>query len=352
MAKIKHVRVSPLKLPLRDAFRTTLGEKSFSKNVLVVVDCGNIKGYGEASSSLAMPEATQEAMEKILFEATDWVLGSSLGEWEGICESLGRRYPGHPAAISALECALLDAYCKLHNISLARFFGGRTDPVETDYTVAAMDPKRAGPLAKSLAIKGFSKFKVKITGKDPEADFERVKAVFAAAGKRPLLIDANQGLTEKSCRAWIERLYSHGIGVEMIEQPLPKAEGAAHKRLKGVSPYPIALDESLRTFSDLKRLVDEEAADVYNIKIARMGLLPAIKAAGYVKGAGGKLMIGCMMESAIGLSTPVLWAIGSGQFSFIDLDSFLLLEDLPFKPGFTSRGPVLSLKPHIRGSGL
>ncbi len=353
MAKIQTVEISPLNLPLRETFRTALGQKNITQNVLVILNCGGgIKGYGEASSSLAMPEATQEAMRKVLLAASPRILGASLSNWEEICQDLTRRNPDHPTAMSALECALLDAFCKYKKMSMAHFFGGNSRPIETDYTIGALKPNAAGRIARSMLKKGFSKFKVKITGKNLAEDLNRIETVARCCGGRSILIDANQGLTEKTARRLMTFICKNKIGVDLIEQPFPKKDIQSHRNLRRLTPHMIAVDESLRTFADAKKILEADAADVFNIKIARMGLLEAMRTAKYVWSRGKKLMIGCMMESTIGLSTAVQWAVGSGQFSFVDLDSFLLLKDLPHKAGFSNRGPMLSVKPKVLGSGV
>ncbi len=351
MAKIKKILIRPLNLPLRNPFRTALGEKTVTKNILVTLDCGGFRGYGEASSSLAMPEATQESMGKILNECAKKISGSSIENWEEICENLVKKYPKHPTAISAMECALLDAFCKHKKMSLARFFGGKSVRLETDYTLPALGPKETLRIAQGLIKKKFSKFKIKITGKNFEEDLARIESIFRSA-ERSVLIDANQGLTEKQSVRLLRFIFDHKIGVDLIEQPFPKHDIKSLIKMRKKSAYMIAVDESLRTFSDAKRIIEADAADVFNIKIARMGLLQGLRTAQYVWSLGKKLMIGCMMESAIGLSTAVQWASGSGQFSFIDLDSFLLLKSLPYKSGFASRGPFLTVKKGVLGSGV
>jgi len=80
------------------------------------------------------------------------------------------------------------------------------------------------------------------------------------------------------------------------------------------------------TIIKLKKIVEQNAADVFNIKIAKSGLLESLKIVKYLKKMRKKLMIGCMMESLVGLSTSLHWAYGSGDFDYVDLDSYLLIK--------------------------
>ncbi len=93
------------------------------------------------------------------------------------------------------------------------------------------------------------------------------------------------------------------------------------------------------------------AADIFNIKLAKSGLSESIRMAEYLRKMKKKLMIGCMMESAIGIAASVHWACGSGWFDFIDLDSFLILKPLPIQSGFKNNGSSIWLDSPSAGSG-
>lgn len=352
MAKIRDIRISTLSLPLRQTFRTALGEKKITKNVGVAVDCGDIKGYGEASSSLAMPEATQASMMNAIGQSSKFLIGAKLEDWKGLSAEIAKRSPGHPTAVSALECALLDAFCRLKKKSIAKFFGDRKITIETYYTLAALEPALCARTARRLFEKGFRKFKVKVTGRDAEQDMRRVQGIARAGRGISLIIDANQGLDRRSALRLTDSLQAGRVRVDMIEQPLPKDDLEGLKFVKDRSPFPIAADESVRTLADAEKIRDAGAADVFNLKVAKTGLLEALKIAALARSAGINLMIGCMMESAAGLSASVQWALGSGLFDFHDLDSFLLLDASSEDTGFANRGPRIRLKPNILGSGV
>jgi len=339
-------------LPLRETFRTALGEKKITKNVGVVVDLGDIQGFGEASSSLAMPEASQASMIHTIQQSSAFLIGAPLEDWEDLSKEITQRNPGQPTAVSSIECALLDVFCRIKKKSIAHFFGGRKKEIETYYTLAALAPALCASIARKLFVDGFRKFKVKVTGQDFEQDFKRVQAVFKAGKKISLIIDANQGFNRQSALYFIDRLQAESLSVDLIEQPLPKDDLKGMKFVKDRSPFPIAADESVSTLENAQSILDAGAADVFNLKLAKSGLLESVKIAELAGKAGIKLMIGCMMESASGLSASVQWALGSGCFDFHDLDSFLLLNAPSGNTGFKNRGAVLRLKPKTFGSGV
>jgi L-alanine-DL-glutamate epimerase-like enolase superfamily enzyme len=139
---------------------------------------------------------------------------------------------------------------------------------------------------------------------------------------------------------------------------LPEQPHRLQPRLRLLSPdgdgadeLPAA-DESCRSLERARRIAETGAADCLNLKLAKSGLLESIRIADYAKKMKLKLMIGCMMESPVGLSVPVHWACGSGDFSFVDLDSFLLLRPTPFQSGFSNRGSRLSVGKGLAGTGV
>lgn len=349
--RIADLKVRPVSFPLALPFKTTLGARSETRNVLAVLDCGDLQGYGEASTSLAIPEATAESLERTLNACARLVRGRRLEDWKGIASDAARRFPRHPTARAALECALLDAWCRWKGMPLYRYFGRRPRPVQTHYTISALPPARCRKVLAEKIRAGFRKFKVKVTGKDPAQDLRRVLLASRSAPRSPVLVDANQAWTRDSALRFLDRLHGLRVPVSLVEQPLPKRDLRGARFVRERSPFPVAADESCRTFEDARRIVEEGAADCVNLKLAKSGLLESLRIARYALKSGLRLMIGCMMESAAGLAVPVHWACGTGDFSFVDLDSFLLMRPTGIRAGFRHSGPRLSVSGSRPGSG-
>ena len=340
--KIEKIRILPVNFHLQNTFRTALGQKNLTRNLAVIAESEGLQGYGEASSSLAMPEASPEAMSLQLREMSKVVIGTPVSLWEETARGLYPKFGAGPTALAALECALLDLYCRSRKMPQARYFGKKKAVVETHYTVSALGPAACAALLKKKTREGFKKFKVKVTGRNGAQDLQRVRLAHGAS-KTPVIVDANQGWTPKSCLQFAEKIQAGGIGVSLIEQPLDKRDIRGLAFLNKRCPIPIAVDESFRNFKQARALVEAGAGDVFNVKLAKIGLLESLKIARYLKKAGKRLMIGCMMESRAGLSASVQWACGTGVFDFVDLDSFLLLRKASIEPGFKNKGPLLSL---------
>jgi len=212
-------------------------------------------------------------------------------------------------------------------ISLASWFGGSSSEIETDLTLSAGPAPDAAKAAREAAREGFRQFKVKV-GTGAGDDWERVAAVWNAVGQDPavrLLLDGNQGMTPRSALELVERCLGLGMRISLLEQPLPAGRLKEAARLKMLCPVPLAADESVRSAGDALRVLMTDAADVLNVKIAKTGLQESLDIIALAKAAGKRLMIGCMQETARGLSASVHLACGTGAFDFVDLDSDRLL---------------------------
>jgi L-alanine-DL-glutamate epimerase-like enolase superfamily enzyme len=133
--------------------------------------------------------------------------------------------------------------------------------------------------------------------------------------------------------------------VEFIEQPLPKA--ASHEDFKMVrahSALPIFADESVAKAHDVARLAG--AVDGVVVKLAKTGgLIEALSVISTARAHGMQVMLGCMMESSIGITAA---AQLSGLADHLDLDSGMLLAEDPYEGArFEDGYLVLSDKPGL-----
>ena len=120
--------------------------------------------------------------------------------------------------------------------------------------------------------------------------------------------------------------------------PGPASRAALLRRRCSV---PLAADESVRSPAEALAVIEADAADVLNVKLAKMGVRMALETIALARAAGKGLMIGCMQESALGLSMSVHLACGMGAFSFADLDSDYLLAEGQPRGFFRRQGPLL-----------
>ena len=334
----------PLNLPMRQPFVTALGRKQVSKNLLVIVRLKDgTEGAGEASASLAWPDQTQAAMEKALAPLARRAVGTPIGQYRRMVRETWETIQGFPTAAAALECALLDAYTRARGVSLWKWFGARRRSVTTSLTISAWAPRIAAQAARRAARQGFRHLKIKLTGKDSDADLERVLAVHRVAPNATLWLDGNQGFTPERAIRFCIQARERGLPAVLFEQPVPRAEWRSFREIERKGKIPVVADESARSVADARQLIRNRAVSAINVKLAKCGIFGTLEIIRMAKKAGVRLMIGCMAESKLGIFPSVALACGTGAFHYIDLDSHLLTVSPPCRTGFSTRGAALSV---------
>ena len=117
------------------------------------------------------------------------------------------------------------------------------------------------------------------------------------------------------------------LGVEYCEQPLPAGDPGG-PALRAASPIPIYVDEDCHTLADVATCA--ERAHGINIKLAKSGgVREAVRMAAAARALGLGVMLGCMVESGLGIAPGAHIA---SLCDHVDLDGNLLLRDDPW-PG-------------------
>ena len=149
-----------------------------------------------------------------------------------------------------------------------------------------------------------------------------------AATPGALVADANGGWTRDQALAILPELAR--LGVQMVEQPLAPGDHEGLRRLHALSPGerpPIYLDESVQSMSDLDAAA--RCADGVVVKLAKAGgLRPALQQIERARRLGLGVMVGCMVESSLGILAAAHLA---PLADWVDLDGPLLLSGQPFE---------------------
>ncbi|MFC7078877.1 dipeptide epimerase [Halorussus caseinilyticus] len=327
MSEIVAASVRPLNLPLEGPIETALGTKREATNLLVTVETASgTTGYGEGSPIPMVTGETQAAAIETARAATEVLEGRDVRDYRALVGDVRSAFPGMVSALFAVETAILDAYCRERGIALAELFGGSPEPVETDQTIPIEEPATAAGKATAAVEAGFDHLKLK-TGGDVGDDVERVAAVAEAVPDAALKVDANQGWTPKETVRFADRVADRGVELELIEQPVPADDVTGLAQTRELVGVPIAADEAVFTPADAVRVVREEAADVLNAKLGKSGPLAVGDIAAIARGADLDLMVGCMLESAVGIHTSAHVVAGTGAFSYVDLDGNRFLAE-------------------------
>ena len=139
---------------------------------------------------------------------------------------------------------------------------------------------------------------------------------------RPLQVDVNEWWSLDEALDACEELAT--LGVDYVEQPLRQGD-AAGTELRRRSRVPIYVDEDCHTLADVAAC--REVAHGINIKLAKSGgIREAIRMAHAARALGLGVMLGCMIESGLGIAAGCAVA---PLCDHVDLDGNLLLAHDP-----------------------
>ena len=193
---------------------------------------------------------------------------------------------------------------------------------------------------------GFHAFKLKVGG-DPKKDRALLRLVYPVLSAKlanfRLRLDGNQGYSTATYLDFMKHIEKMGYDIELFEQPLKKHDFKGYEAIRGKSPFPVVLDETVVNVEDAKRAIDNLLGDGINIKIAKSGIGQSLRIAQMAR-PGMKLMIGCMMETMKGLSAAMFFALGTEYFDYVDLDSAHLLYGGKHYPNLSIKGPIISIE--------
>ncbi len=291
--------------PILGAFRIARGARTESRIVVVEIADGDAVGRGECVPYPRYGETVDGVVRQI--ESVRPAVQDGLDR-EALLDAMP---PG--AARNAIDCALWDLAAKRAQRRVWELAGlPNPSALTTAYTISLDEPAAMAEAARANADRPL--LKLKLTG---VGDFDRVRAVRAAAPTSRIIADANESWTPAQFVELAPALVD--LGVEMIEQPLPVDGDAALLDLE--RPLPVAADESCHTSADVPRLVGRY--DVVNLKLDKTGgLTEALRLAAEARDAGLELMVGCMVGTSLGVAPAVLPAQGA---RYVDLDAPLLL---------------------------
>jgi L-Ala-D/L-Glu epimerase / N-acetyl-D-glutamate racemase len=310
-----------VRLDLAETFVIAREQQDSADVVQVDVRHDGVVGQGEGAPIARYGESAASALAFVDEH------GQLLGDDPFALDEIGGRLadaPGEQAAKAALDAALHDLQGRLLGLPAWRLLGLRRTGPPTSWTIWLGDPDEMARRAERAARDGrFRRLKLKLGGSDG-LDIERVRAVRAVT-HLPLQVDVNEWWSLDEALEALPRLAE--FGVQYVEQPLRAGDGAG-ARLRERSPVPIYVDEDCHTLADVARCA--EIAHGVTIKLAKAGgIREATRMAHAARALGLGVMLGCMIESGLGIAAGCCVA---PLCDHVDLDGNLLLAEDP-RPG-------------------
>jgi L-alanine-DL-glutamate epimerase-like enolase superfamily enzyme len=358
------LRFHPIELHLRHAWRLSRNTSTQKRNYVVELRAGGVTGLGEAAPNVRFGE-TPETVERALAEAAQVVAEVHPGHRVELARRLRERLPGAHAARCAVDMALWDWQTRSLGVPLWRYLG--LDPKAaplTSFSLSIADKDELVQKVREAAA--FPLLKVKLGARGAFGDRDIVRTILEAAPGRVLRVDPNEGWTPAEAVAHLRHLAGLRVSlegrdvpaVELCEQPLPARDLPALRALYAdpARPrgLPLLLDESVLSARDLPGLVG--ACDGVVIKLQKAGgVSGALEQITVARALGMKVMLGCMIESSLGISAAAHLA---PLCDYIDLDGNLLVDNDPYQgvrcqAGRLSlpEGPGLGVAPVLQRKG-
>jgi L-alanine-DL-glutamate epimerase-like enolase superfamily enzyme len=338
--RIVELEVTPLSVPLREPFVIASATMSHTRAALVRVvaeaDGRRVEGLGEAAALWPVTPEDQPDMLATLKGVA--LVGCEIATIEDVAACLPR---AGLASRAGLECALLDALARARGLRLCALLGDGTAELVTDITLPIGEPSHLAKLARGYAAQGFTSLKIKV-GRDLEADMHTLTAVQRAVPDVGVRLDANEGYDAAGALALLAHAARIGVTVECFEQPCRTLDDMS--AVRAACDVPVVADESVKTLEDLQAVIEAQAADAVNLKLAKMGGIVAAKhIAAAARANGLSLMAGAMVETRLGLCAMAHLVTAIGGVSWLDLDTAMLLAADPFSGGYVQDGPRMQL---------
>ncbi len=330
MARENSVETEIVRLKLRHTWTTTMASSEYRDNLHLRFARDGMTSLGEGAPIVRYNENAQSAklavdsVDSLLADANPW-------QFDKVMATLFRRIPGQYAAKAAIDIALMDWIGRKLGIPLYRHFG--LDPNDTPVTTFSIGIDTPEITRKKVReAENFPVLKIKVGLQTDEATLEAVRSV---TGK-PLRVDANEGWKDKEEAVrkinWLEKQ-----GVEFIEQPMPAAMLEETRWVRSRVHIPIIADEACLHPADIPGLVN--SYDGVNIKLMKCGgMLEAFRMIQIARSLGLKTMLGCMIESSIGVSAA---AHLSPLVDYADLDGNLLIDNDPYDGVRVEKGKLI-----------
>ncbi|WNO11154.1 mandelate racemase/muconate lactonizing enzyme family protein [Teredinibacter sp. KSP-S5-2] len=363
--KIVGFRLHETSLPFNIAFNHTTKSRAHVEAVILEIhtDAGVI-GYGEV---LPRDYVTGETNQSVIEHAVQSVLPAlteaEFADFSEIATWLSVFYQRFPDVLKHEQCvrtlfdlALLDAYGKTIQQPVATLLGGNTGrDIVYSGVITAGNPDIVSKYITAYAKLDLRQFKVKVGG-DWGQDLRNIQMLKDACGENiAIRVDANEAWDLATAQVRLAALAE--LGVTSCEQPMPAEKKHDYPALKKSldSAMNICIDESLCTIEDAHWFVDNDGADIFNLRVSKNGGILNVISLGLIAEEAG---LSCQLGSQVGETSLLTSAgiivanhLGNCVYHEGAFGTMLLSHDLTCQPLMFGRRGILNTN-IIQSQGL
>ncbi|MCX6610047.1 MAG: mandelate racemase/muconate lactonizing enzyme family protein [Acidobacteria bacterium] len=269
--KITSIAAYRVELPLHEGSYKWSGGNSvdvFDSTVVAVSTDAGVVGYGEVCPlGPAYLAAYANGARTGLAELAPGLIGQDPTELGKLNRRMDQLMRGHPYVKSAIDMACWDILGKVANQPVVTLLGGRNGADFPLYRAISQDtPERMASNVAGYRAQGYTKFQLKVGGQ-PDVDIQRIHAVAAEMQTGDVLVaDANTGWRQHEAVRIAHAVRDVDV---YIEQPCMSYEECLAVRRHTDRPF--VLDEVIDDLAMVLRGVSDQAMDVINLKISKVG---------------------------------------------------------------------------------
>ena len=312
------LKYHPIDLQLQHTFTISRSSKNISESVIVELEQDGIVGIGEAAPSERYGETRKTVID--FLKKIDTSIFNDPFQIDEILNYIENIDNGNTSAKAAIDIALHDWIGKKLGLPLWKLWGlNKAKTLFTSYTIGIDSLDVIEKKVKEAEPYKILKVKVGIPN-----DEEIIKTIRKITDK-PIRVDANEGWKSKEL-ARDKILWLEEQGIEFVEQPMPAIDLESTAWVREKVHIPIIADENVISLFDLPNL--QCVFDGINIKLMKCaGLRHAMKMIHTARALKMKIMLGCMIESSVGISAAAQLC---PMVDYADLDGNLLVVNDPY----------------------
>ncbi len=269
--KITKIEVFQVDLPLNEGSYKWSGGKSievFDSTIVAIHTDVGITGYGEVCPlGPAYLPAYSDGARAGIAELAPCLIGSDPTALSIVNDRMDRSLRGHAYVKSVLDIACWDILGKFSGQPIATLLGGRYGESFPLYRAISQErPEKMAQMVSKYHAEGYTKFQLKVGG-DPDTDIERIHEVSSVLKSGDVLVaDANTGWSQHQALRVVDAVRSLDV---YIEQPCVSYQECLVVRRHTQRPF--ILDEVVDNLSMLLEGIKDQAMDIINLKISKVG---------------------------------------------------------------------------------
>src|SRR6185437_15438535 len=275
--KITAIRVYQVDLPLREGRYNWSGGnfmEVFDSTIVAVETDAGITGYAECCplGSAYLPSYAK-GVRAGLGEIGPKLIGHDPTDLWPLNHHMDAVLRGHPYVKAPIDIACWDILGKVAGLPVHKLLGGaEQDRIALYRAISQEDSSRMAEKVAGYRKEGYTKFQLKVGG-DPSDDIARIRACRGILEPGDILVaDANTGWSKADAARVVNAVRDLDV---YIEQPCMTYEESLSIRRRTALPF--VMDEVIGSAADLVKGISEDAFDVINLKISKVGGLTKAK---------------------------------------------------------------------------